>query len=48
MHICYTWIWDDFLTEYMNEMVEHKTFAKKCIMREALEEATREICAKDD
>jgi predicted phage gp36 major capsid-like protein len=48
MQICYTWIWDDLLTKYVNAMVEHKTFAEMRVMREALEEATREIRAKDD
>jgi hypothetical protein len=48
MKICYTWIWDDLLTKYVNAMVEDKTFAKIRVLREALEEATREIRAKDD
>jgi hypothetical protein len=48
MQACYTWIWDDLLTKYVNAMVEHKTFAEIRALREALEEATREIRAKGD
>jgi hypothetical protein len=48
MQTCYTWIWDDLLTKYVNAMVEHKTFAEIRVLREALEEATREIRAKGD
>jgi hypothetical protein len=48
MQACYTWIWDDLLTKYVNAMVEHKTFAEIRALREALEEATREIRVKGD
>jgi hypothetical protein len=43
MQRCYTWIWDDLLTKFVNAMVEHKSVAEIRVLREALEEATREI-----
>jgi hypothetical protein len=48
MQICFTWIWDELLTKYVDAMVEHKTFSELRALRVALEEATREVRAKDD
>jgi hypothetical protein len=48
LQACYTWIWDDLLTKYVNAMVERKTFAEIRALRESLEEATREVRAMGD
>jgi hypothetical protein len=40
MQVCFTWIWDELLTKYVDAMVEYKTFSELRAMRVALEEAT--------
>jgi hypothetical protein len=47
LQICYTWIWDELLSKYVDAMVEHKTFGEICALREALEDAIRECRVKD-
>jgi hypothetical protein len=43
LQICYTWIWDELLTKYVDAMVEHKTFDEMRALHEVLEEATKEV-----
>ena len=48
MQICFTWIWEEQLSKYVEAMVEQKTGAQIRALREALEAAINQVRVKDE
>nr|XP_051212359.1 uncharacterized protein LOC127330036 [Lolium perenne] len=45
---CFSWIWEEQLSKYVNEMVIHKTAAEIRVLPEALEVASNQVQHKED
>jgi len=48
LQYCFTWIWDEELSKYVDEMVIHKTASKIRGLREALEASINQVHLKED